>query len=1122
MSEPKPCPNCRQPVGTTAPHGLCPACLLGAMMAEDGVSTEEPPADATVLVSSPDPAEETVGAVGAVPARISAPSEAAGERIGRYKLLQQIGEGGFGTVWMAEQVEPVTRRVALKIIKLGMDTLAVIARFEAERQALAMMDHPNIAKVFDAGATDKGRPFFVMELVRGIPITEFCDGKQLGTKERLALFGEVCSAINHAHQKGVIHRDIKPSNVLVAGDGDKATVKVIDFGIAKATLGKLTDKTLLTCLDQFIGTPVYMSPEQATAGGLDIDTRTDIYALGILLYELLTGNPPFDAGSLLSAGYEEMRRIIREVEPARPSSRLSTVRGDERTLLARARQIEPGKLSRLVEPDLDWIVMKAIEKDRTRRYETANGLAQDIRRFLDDEPVSATPPGAGYRFRKFARRNKTAIGVAGGFAAVLLVATGVSSWQAFRATRAEEFARERVIEVAAERDAKDQARRQAEESAGEAEHEKENTRKALAKAQIALAEAAYREQDGSGMKVPLEATPGDLRESSWDYLFKHADTSLASIKGEGVGAAAIPGRAGIFVVADLNDGITVVNAVTGERLSQFKTTPGQSGDWVRGVAVSPDGGRVAFGALGGAGIAIYDLRDGKPLIEWVAPDTDTLEFSADGSRLLQASGLEGLTCLWDAVTGRRIWTLPSSGRAVFEPSGAQVIAARGSDLVVVNALDGAIVRTLPRAQFPGVSAMAIHPRGKLVVTGGPGGYIRGFDLAEGRSLFEFHADDGYIRFLEFSPDGERLASVAELAGQGQSIHVWDSATGVRLQSLLGGFGRAEGFRIHPLSEELLVSGSVTKSWTLAITKSAWTLPGVSAAAFLGSDEVCLGLNPGNGSAASYTLGKQEPEMGWNSAASGFRIVGVSADGRCAVAGAPADAKSRVQIISNPGGVPVETHVLQTHFSLSFMRLSPDGGRLLTFVDSSVKNHHFDTATGSVLPELEWTDLKQINDAAWLGGERVAGLVTGRHPRSDPRSEEWLVLWDAATGRRLLHSPNSSLMSCLAADPGGHRFAEAGIDKMIRIRDAATLAVVHEFRAHDASVTALAWHPDRPLLASASADLTVKIWNPDSGELLEELRGFVQKPTTLQFSPTGRRLLTAGGGPVRIWEPKSLR
>jgi serine/threonine protein kinase len=367
-------------------------------------------------------------------------TEKEGDQVGPYKLLQQIGEGGFGTVWMAEQSEPISRKVALKVIKAGMDTKEVLARFEAERQALAMMDHPNIAKVLDAGATRTGRPFFAMELVKGIAITTFCDKQGLTTSERLALFGDVCSAISHAHQKGIIHRDIKPNNVMVTLHGDKPVVKVIDFGIAKATQSRLTDKTLFTRFEQMIGTPVYMSPEQAGMSGLDIDTRSDIYALGVLLYEMIAGKPPFDGKSLLSAGFEEMRRIIREDEPPKPSSRISTLAGEDRTNLAKARQIDPEKLDRMIEPDLDWIVMKAIEKDRSRRYETANAFAQDIVRFLTDEPVSATPPSAGYKFRKFAKRNRVALRVAAGIAAVLVVATIVSVWQAIRATKAEEFA----------------------------------------------------------------------------------------------------------------------------------------------------------------------------------------------------------------------------------------------------------------------------------------------------------------------------------------------------------------------------------------------------------------------------------------------------------------------------------------------------------------------------------------------------------------------------------------------------------------------------------------------------------------------------------------------------------
>jgi tetratricopeptide (TPR) repeat protein len=393
-----------------------------------------------------------------------APAEQPGERIGRYHLLQQIGEGGFGVVWRAEQVEPVTRKVALKIIKAGMDTKEVIARFEAERQALAMMDHPNIARVFDAGTTDTGRPFFVMELVKGIPVTQFCDEQQLTTRQRLELFGDVCSAINHAHQKGVIHRDIKPSNVMATLHGGKPVPKVIDFGIAKATQGRLTERTLFTRFEHFIGTPAYMSPEQAALSGLDVDTRCDIYALGILLYELLAGTPPFDEKSLISAGYEEMRRIIREVEPPRPSTRLSRAAGEDRTTLARARRAAPDRLSRLVESDLDWIVMKAIEKDRERRYSTANDLALDIQRFLRSEPVSATPPGAGYRFRKFAHRNRVALRVAAAIAAILIAATVVSTSMAVRAWQAEKQAIQKASDEMVARKLADQAQMNAENS----------------------------------------------------------------------------------------------------------------------------------------------------------------------------------------------------------------------------------------------------------------------------------------------------------------------------------------------------------------------------------------------------------------------------------------------------------------------------------------------------------------------------------------------------------------------------------------------------------------------------------------------------------------------------------
>jgi eukaryotic-like serine/threonine-protein kinase len=357
-------------------------------------------------------------------------TEKPGDRIGRYKLLQRIGEGGCGVVYMAEQEEPVRRRVALKVIKLGMDTKQVVARFEAERQALAMMDHPNIAKVFDAGATETGRPYFVMELVRGVRITEYCDQNHLSTEQRLKLFVQVCHAVQHAHQKGVIHRDIKPSNILVMVADDVPLPKMIDFGIAKAIGERLTDKTVYTRFDQFIGTPAYMSPEQAGLSGMDVDTRSDIYALGVLLYELLTGRTPFEPKELAQAALDEIMRCIREEEPPKPSTRLSRLEQKEQTTTAQRRATEAPKLIRSLRGDLDWIVMKCLEKNRTRRYDTANELAQDIHCHLSHQPVSAAAPTLRYRTLKYVRRHRRVLATAAGFGLLLVLGTMLSLWQA--------------------------------------------------------------------------------------------------------------------------------------------------------------------------------------------------------------------------------------------------------------------------------------------------------------------------------------------------------------------------------------------------------------------------------------------------------------------------------------------------------------------------------------------------------------------------------------------------------------------------------------------------------------------------------------------------------------------
>jgi eukaryotic-like serine/threonine-protein kinase len=455
---------------------------------------------------------------------------------GKYKLIQEIGEGGMGSVFMAQQTEPVRRVVAVKVIKAGMDSRAVLARFEAERQALAIMDHPNIAKVLDAGTTEGGRPFFVMELVKGTPITQYCDERKLTPRQRLELFVPVCQAIQHAHQKGIIHRDIKPTNVLVAMFDDRLVPKVIDFGVAKATGSTLTDKTLMTGFGAVVGTPEYMSPEQASLNNLDIDTRSDVYSLGVLLYELLTGSTPVDRKSLGNAALLEILRIVREVDAPRPSAKLSTI--DTLPSVAANRGIEPGKLSKLMKGELDWVLLKALEKDRSRRYETANGLARDIERYLADEVVEARPPSAGYRLKKFVRRHKVKVLAVVAAAVVFVSVTATLVIGAFYAeARRARLTAERLKEsaVIAQKSAQKE-KLVAQQAAYESKQSKERVRQVFYAADIQLARTHWEANRPVKMRELLEqhipATgERDLRGFEWHYLWHLANSAQRTLRG---------------------------------------------------------------------------------------------------------------------------------------------------------------------------------------------------------------------------------------------------------------------------------------------------------------------------------------------------------------------------------------------------------------------------------------------------------------------------------------------------------------------------------------------------------------------------------------------------------------
>jgi eukaryotic-like serine/threonine-protein kinase len=700
--------------------------------------------------------------------------EAVGQAIGRYKLLEKVGEGGCGVVYVAEQTEPVRRRVALKVIKLGMDTRAVVARFEAERQALAIMDHPNISKVLDAGTTEVGRPYFVMEFVRGIRITDYCDQAQLSTKERLDLFIKVCHAIQHAHQKGIIHRDIKPSNILVTLHDGVPVPKVIDFGIAKATEGRLTEHTLYTNLHQFIGTPAYMSPEQAEMSGLDSDTRGDIYSLGVLLYELLTGSTPFDARELVASGIEGMRRTIREKEPPRPSTKLTQV------LVAASRQ-RAGDLPnqeggaptlrrygslkeqiKLLRGDLDWIVMKCLEKDRTRRYETANGLAADLKRHLHHEPVVARPPSAAYRFQKAFRRNKLIFAAASAVLIALITGLGAAAMGLRQAIK------ERNIALAAQTGEEVQRREAQKAQANEAEQRRAAEIQELAArrrayvADMNLAQQALA-LNNVGRALSLlnqhRPSPGkeNLRGWEWRYLWQFCQSES------------------LFTLGPMQEPIKSLSA-------------SQDGRWVAAVGMFSQSCR------------IWDLRT-KAEVHGIAPNSlvHRLAFCPQRSLLAVAcsaknDGSAGFEIqLWNVAKKQWVQRLAlkaaplqlalsldggTIAAASFVEEKRRIFCWRVADGALLSEFDAPDIR-----MFDYEDGLVLSADGKLAAYALLRNRFRVVETATGRELWVATATEGSVTALAFSPDGERLATGA---GSGESeIKLWDVKSGNQIGQLQG-------------------------------------------------------------------------------------------------------------------------------------------------------------------------------------------------------------------------------------------------------------------------------------------------------------------------------------------------
>ena len=704
--------------------------------------------------------------------------EGPGTKIGRYELLSLIGEGGMGLVYLAEQKEPVKRRVALKIIKPGMDSKQVIARFEAERQALALLDHPNIAHVFDAGTTSAGLPYFVMEYVKGMSITAYCDEYKLNIEQRLRLFEHVCEGIHHAHQKGIIHRDIKPSNILVSVHGDRAVPKIIDFGIAKATARSLTDKTVFTFQGQLLGTPEYMSPEQVDLATQDIDTRSDIYSLGVLLYELLAGVLPFEEKLLRSGGFAEIQRTIREQEPATPSIRLTNL-GEQAKTIATSRGTQAIALARRLHRELEWIPLKAMRKDRCRRYKSASEMADDIQNYLNGSPLIAGPETTVYRAKKFVHKHAGSVVTIALVALAIVLGLIVSTAMYWRSEKA--LQREAVARTQAE-----QAEEVAQQQRELAEKSSEDYRRGLYVNTIQLADAKYDEGNIGDVRKLLESCPQDLRGWEWDRINHVSDQSLMSFIAHqgGVGSVALSPDGKRLVTGGDDKTIKIWDIATGKELI---TLPGAHREYITCVALSPDGKQIVSSDYLGE-IKVWDaanLDKAMTLIRHGNDWTGSVSFSPDGKQLVSVGYGDKEIKVWDAATG------------------AEIISFSGSE------------------HTDGVSCAAFSPNGKHIVSGDLGGIIRISDAASGNEVMKF-TDKTWINTVSFSPDGKLLTS----AGGSELINIRDALTGTIVTTIYG------SSNIHSIAfspdNKYLVSGSddcTVKIWDIATGNKVTTLRG---------------------------------------------------------------------------------------------------------------------------------------------------------------------------------------------------------------------------------------------------------------------------------------------------------